>query len=734
MTDNKLIKGAPAAESTPGSTVQVGQWYWVRDSDGDRWFGCAVHIGSNYVQVAAPCHDGCSSGARIHNDDFWDVCEHEPNPDAVIGSRIEQYQAEVATLMGRVQEVTARLGVAPSPSLGAGDETSALALRNHGDGDMRSYEADLVKAKTDVLPDLFRKIGDANDNLATWMSAKVLPLQAQANGLKSAIDTIKDRIFSVQLYAGLVEQVKRISDGDPAPLTTPIHVMQRRCYMDEECLAHYESGGMDFASLGEFDHWLTKAKNRDRLLPFERCIVAFQVRRCRKERLVADLSDFVRVMGEEAADSMTYLYLRNGERVYRMHTEIEFGEGLFPDMERSDLGEGRVWARMFASSVKSLVSHNEYLGILEDHERQTKAAEAFEDSLRTPEAKARAKAQGKRHPDRTCTDVPWAYSPMHLDEYEPFDRSSVHYDDIAAKVASDIKEHNRIALILQGLLDRSEVFHPHPPWQIWSNDGFEAALRLVYDKSRTLAPGAKPDFEAYRKRLNESLKPGCVTVGQHDAWLRHEAEKKCDQLDNDWRDRGNWRPERYAPPGNEGPGLLAKTTKGSGSEGKCSYAWLRERISTDGEPIRTTFTTDASEVLNVSAYKPGDFHKFFDDPRTRADYLQWAPLLLAAEDYHAGTREAAEVPFPKRTRPTAQGKQRYQQRKLRKQMLGQRVKLTKRIETVSGEGYEPGTLWRVVDGEGWSFTIERIEPDAEHGPRVKGVTTGYFHSIEEDTP
>jgi hypothetical protein len=47
----------------------------------------------------------------------------------------------------------------------------------------------------------------------------------------------------------------------------------------------------------------------------------------------------------------------------------------------------------------------------------------------------------------------------------------------------------------------------------------------------------------------------------------------------------------------------------------------------------------ASRLLNVDAYTPGDYHQFFDDPRTRALYLKWAPLLLTAEDYHAGKRK-----------------------------------------------------------------------------------------------
>jgi hypothetical protein len=40
--------------------------------------------------------------------------------------------------------------------------------------------------------------------------------------------------------------------------------------------------------------------------------------------------------------------------------------------------------------------------------------------------------------------------------------------------------------------------------------------------------------------------------------------------------------------------------------------------------------------MNVSAYTPGDYRMFYDDPRTRTKYAEWAPFCLAAEDYAAG--------------------------------------------------------------------------------------------------
>lgn len=58
--------------------------------------------------------------------------------------------------------------------------------------------------------------------------------------------------------------------------------------------------------------------------------------------------------------------------------------------------------------------------------------------------------------------------------------------------------------------------------------------------------------------------------------------------------------------------------------------------------IPTQFTCTDKYLFNVDAYTPGDFRQFFEDPRTRAQYLKWAPYLLAAEEYHAGNRGILE--------------------------------------------------------------------------------------------
>jgi hypothetical protein len=41
--------------------------------------------------------------------------------------------------------------------------------------------------------------------------------------------------------------------------------------MDEECLAKYEAGGMDFNDIGKFDAWLSRGGNFGRILPHDPC-------------------------------------------------------------------------------------------------------------------------------------------------------------------------------------------------------------------------------------------------------------------------------------------------------------------------------------------------------------------------------------------------------------------------------------------------------------------------------
>lgn len=700
--DKKIVVQSIAEAENPPERVQIGHWFWFKGEEGER-LGCVIHVGSNYVKLQFPKRRG-TEAIRIHIDEFWDICRFEPNPDALIHDKVEDYKKNVIGLLEEVKRVTAQLAITPSPELQE-HSMDAGGLVLHRDQNSKSVKTALEKAKKETLPDLFEQIAEQNELMAMWMSAQTIPYQAQAGGLEKLVDAIDDRIFAVELYAGLVEEVEKIRDGEPAELQEKIRLIQRRHYMDEECLAHYQTGGMEFKDLRAFDRWVIKKANRDRLLPFPRCIVAFQVRRHKKERHAGGWGDFFRILNEEKLDKLTFLYMRNGDRVYRLNTQIVFGETLFPDMERGL--RGKLWAKMSSDGVADIISDNEKKGI--DEERAQKAREQEELLRKTPE-----------EDHWKVRDYDRDFDPR----FEPFDRSSVYYDDIGQEIGATNRKHNRIGLVMQGLLDRSRVFEPHPDWKLFTDEGFNAGIELVYDSSRALAPAELPDFEEYRVKLNASLKKGSITIGQEEVW--EEAMAAEENL----KRRDGYHRDRYRPYDDPGPGKFAHVAR-IARGGEFVFTWTR---SGRGDSIvQREVRASSDRLLNVDAYTPGDFRIFFDDPRTREKYLEWAPILLECEEFHAGNRKVAEFKPPKPKKPSSyEGQLRYRQHKRSRALVGKAGRNRFEVKMKSGKVYRAGLLWRVTNASPVrGLYVVGITPDGKRERDQNGCIERLISNLEE---
>lgn len=613
-----------------GEEVSIGQWYWMKIEERElvgketkttvrEYLSCVVGVGSNYAELDPVTRQN----VRVHFDEFWERCRIEASPESVIDQRVEAAQKKAVRLMAEVHEVTARLAIGTELSLGDGSEGKALARLDTSVSAKEHKEA-LVKAKKETLPGLFKKIEEANKTASTWMKARIIPMAAEAETMKGVIEAIEGRIFNVDLYAGLTEKVELVKEGDPGRVSEKVHLMQRMHYMDEECLANYKAGGMEFKDVRQFDRWLSEEDNFKRLLPAEKCIVAFRVRREVKERHAGSLSEFIWIHYEQQSDKATFLYIRNGDRLYRMSTDIDFGTRLFPDMAE-DVNREMRWARMWSgyslAKDEELITQGQYDEMKAEYEKRE--AERLKKYRESPK-KERWHHQWEET-DRTK-------------DYVPFSQKSVMYDDILKVERSKEGKHNRIVLILQGLLDRSEVLHPHPAWRIWEPGGFREALELVRDDSRALTTGPKPDFEAYRERLNATIGVGTLTIGQDRAWALHEGEKYRRKVERDFRRNTNaeFLPKEHRPSGNPGPGDIARVAGVTRSS--CVFRWTRERDwrSHRDDRVPCSIVVPKSELLNVDAYTPGDFRQFYRDPRTRAEYLRWAPLLLGCEEHKAG--------------------------------------------------------------------------------------------------
>lgn len=621
--------------------IQIGQWYWVKRDNND-WLGCVMRIGSNYVKIHSPQQDRSCHTIRVHFDEFFEVLKYEPDASKIIESKTRHYQGKVKQLLDEVKNITGKLGMSPLTAIDdklANKETNALAVLS-GQGNIKEYENSLIHAKDKLLPELFEAIKHNNIKVAKWMGAASLPLQAMIKNMDGVMANIKDRVFNVSLYAGLTEQVTQCINGEPADFTEKLHVMQRRLYMDEECLLNYQHGGMDFKSIEKYDEWLCKPVNRDRIMPFPRCMVAMKVRRLAKERESdGTLSTAFINIRLEALDELTFLYIRNGEQIYRMNCDLDFGEFIFPDKASFDPGEEKM-VKMFCNRIDKIITKHDYEERIKKERLRKKQEKNWLKDNPYEEWK-KDKKESEQSEGRWKFVNPYNqvhHSRFEPNSWEPFNPSSVYYDDVKKILTDEIKQYNRIALIIQGLFDRSPVLHPHPPLKIWTNEGFNASVKLVYDGENALYGGEKPDFEAYRQKCNQSIDANSMLIGQELYWMKKEAEKENERESRNWRVRNKSHYELFTPYGNPGPGYLVKPVKWIRNSRRAVFEWKRERLTNifyDNSPIRCILTVPEEYLFNVSAYRIGDYKQFFQDPRTRAEYLKWAPMLLTAEEYHA---------------------------------------------------------------------------------------------------
>jgi hypothetical protein len=334
---------AASREDPADDRPEIGSWWWVTDeaapgSDEDpdtepdrydrpgrQWLACVVEVGSNYAKL-----EGVRREERIALDEFHQRCVTEPAHRAVIDQKVDQHRGRVRELMRQISDLCHRLGVPTRQSLAdavADTPSQALAVA-HGVADVQAYGQALARAKDETLPDLFKAVKDQHEQMATWMRAELIPASAELARAEGVTERIEGKIEMVELYAGLTEELVCVREGAPARLDDRVHLLQRRHYMDEECLARYEAGGMDFQDVAAFDQWLARDEHLHRLLPHPRCVLAFRVRR-RDKDYGDTLEPFIKFW-RDRENRKTYLYVRNGEQLWRLETAIDFGGSTSP--------------------------------------------------------------------------------------------------------------------------------------------------------------------------------------------------------------------------------------------------------------------------------------------------------------------------------------------------------------------------------------------------------------------
>lgn len=277
------------------------------------------------------------------------------------------------------------------------------------------------------------------------------------------------------------------------------------------------------------------------------------------------------------ADKQTYFLLRNGEKLYRMVTSFDAGDTLLPKLDE--------YENLFTSSSYDFREGRQVTRQL------------------TPGTAEYAKAE---------------------------------------KIADARTRHYmRVGLILQGILDRTPIFHPLPgPIQVTDPAEYGRTLRVVNDAEKLLGDG-RERFKDWLKRINSHLRVGTRIIGTFDSYGSGLGEFFDESRRN----------SRLFPHTAKRPGSLQLYTieeKRRGMfvirypdaevwEWRGGYRPAKKRASCE-------LSSEDNFILNFDEAEVEDMQRFLRSRIDRVHYLQLFPLLKKAIQLKREEKEA-EKPF-----------------------------------------------------------------------------------------
>lgn len=157
------------------------------------------------------------------------------------------------------------------------------------------------------------------DKIVSVFNDKICKMRSEVSNLEYVIQTI-------ELYAGIEEEVIQIHSGESAPIDAPLVLHQAVLYMDEE-LALIDDE-FDYHKIGFFNEWLVKDGNYKKVLPEERCIIACKPRRTDKKYNDDAFCNWL----FNKPNHRTMFLIRNGENIYKIESDnISLDDRMFPN-------------------------------------------------------------------------------------------------------------------------------------------------------------------------------------------------------------------------------------------------------------------------------------------------------------------------------------------------------------------------------------------------------------------
>jgi hypothetical protein len=311
-----------------------------------------------------------------------------------------------------------------------------------------------------------RGIAKRQGELQAMIREQELILRSKTEMLAKQIEMAEEAIYIINAYLGTDEEIVQIRKGKPAPANAKISIRQLVLFMDEESAA-----AADWAEKGGMD--FKNVKEFDQWVLADpkhlRQVLPEEkgVVAIKPRRNDKFYDDNPFVNSElNRQNKCLYILIRNGDQLFRIYTRLWLEDVLLP---RKDEFQEFFYERRY------------------DHK------------------------QG---------------------EYvtEPLVTGSRQYMEAMEKAQKKHRRFYTVLILLQGLLDRTKVFHPLPTDQQINVCNLAEASKfvtLIYDAENLLGDN-RPDFDDWLADVNGRLEVGCRIIGtfrSHYYYDRSESRK-----------------------------------------------------------------------------------------------------------------------------------------------------------------------------------------------------------------
>ena len=289
-------------------------------------------------------------------------------------------------------------------------------------------------------------------HIEAQVKAKLAAMMPALDEMNAIVKNLEEVIYQVILYLGRVEEITVLRTGKKAPIETPISIRQTKAYMDEECALDI-SAGIDAETIKSFDKWLlADPANLDQILPEKKGVVVLEVRRTDKK-----YHDDSEQMDAATAIAKAVHAAELNRENHKTYWLIRNGENLH-----------RIWTDI----------------VVGDHliPRDCELDQHFYDSISRQEI-----------------------LPGSEKYYKAMEKANDH-----------ARHYMRLALVLQGLIDRTHLFKPHPEGikrvNLMDPSTWGTLVVAVRDGENKLHDG-RPLFDEWLKKINKNAHAGLRIAG-----------------------------------------------------------------------------------------------------------------------------------------------------------------------------------------------------------------------------